>query len=49
MISTNGKGDKWRRTNFKKYWESDYWKNSENKKILKNGKEINKASEDMCK
>ena len=32
---SNGKGDKWRKTDFKKYWESDYWKLNKDKK---NGK-----------
>ena len=36
----SGKGDKWRKTDFKKYWESDFWKSTEAK--LKN---INKETD----
>lgn len=35
---SNGKGDKWRKTDFKKYWESDYWQLKEKNKEKKNGK-----------
>lgn len=30
--ATNGKGDKWRKTDWKKYRESEYWEHVEKRK-----------------
>lgn len=34
----SGKGDKWRKADFKKYWESDYWTELELRKKEKKEK-----------
>lgn len=30
----NGKGDKWRNPNYKKYWESEYWNKTKSDKHI---------------
>jgi hypothetical protein len=35
MTKQAGKGDKWRKTDYAKYWESEYWDKLKKKQELK--------------
>lgn len=42
-----GKGDKWRKTDFKQYYNSPFWENLKSKKPLENEKDVAIISSDV--